>query len=473
MQSFQDTDNNSENLNEEDNSSINQQVPQFPQKKAPSYSREVPQILKLQNQFRNAQGNTRRELECQLIKRLVDLKKNTDSDWYRLNGVWAQKYTTYLYDNSSTLPGPIDNTDLLQNKNQVRNVDFFVVNETVWKFLLEEYSGGPEILDEKIPPSPTSNASSTTDRAKSVDISIISSVSQLDINPEIPIKGLKNELYFCYMHSTLQCMMSIQELNNFILNSINRQHSQSMTLCRNYQELLRQLKDTQYDYIKINSLRNTISKKFNPRHQHDAQEFLLFLISSLEDEINNFNKKQGQQHPKLPNIIEKYLKGQTISEIICKNCSHKSSITEDFLTLSLALNKINSINQSLDEFLKDELIQDYKCDSCHKKKTAIKKTRIIKLPQYLILHLKRFKFFPKSNKIIQHVKFSLESTFCGIKYSLVGIIVHSGSLEQGHYYSYCKRQNKWWLFNDQKIKQVNNIDVLQQQGYILFYQQLL
>ncbi|CAD8164606.1 unnamed protein product [Paramecium octaurelia] len=473
MQSYKDTDNNSENLNEEDNSSINKQVPQFPQKKAPSYSNEVPQILKLQNQFRIAQGNTRRELECQLIKRLVDLKKNSDSDWYRLNGAWAQKYTTYLYDNSSTLPGPIDNTDLLQKKNLVMNVDFYVVNETVWKFLLEEYSGGPEILDEKIPPSPSSNASSTTDRAKSVDISIVSYVSQLDINPEIPIKGLKNELYFCYMHSSLQCMMCIQELNNFILNNINRQHIQSMPLCTSYQELLRQLKDTQQDYIKINSLRNSITKKFNPKHQHDAQEFLLFLLSSFEDEINNFNKKNVQQQTILPNVIDQYLKGKMTSEIHCKNCSKKSQIMEEFLSLSLALLKINSINQSFDEFLKDELIQDYKCDSCHKKKTAIKKTRITKLPQYLILHLKRFKFFPKQNKIIQHIKFSLESSFCGIKYSLAGIIVHSGSLEQGHYYSFCKRQNKWWLFNDQKIKLVNNNDVLQQQGYILFYQQLL
>ena len=78
-----------------------------------------------------------------------------------------------------------------------------MVNETVWKFLLEEYSGGPEILDEKIPPSPSSNASSTTDRAKSVEISIVSYVSKLDKNPEIPIKGLKNELYYCYMHSCL------------------------------------------------------------------------------------------------------------------------------------------------------------------------------------------------------------------------------------------------------------------------------
>lgn len=44
------------------------------------------------------------------------MKKNFETDWYRLNGTWALKYNNYLYDNSNTLPGPIDNTELLTNK---------------------------------------------------------------------------------------------------------------------------------------------------------------------------------------------------------------------------------------------------------------------------------------------------------------------------------------------------------------------
>lgn len=52
------------------------------------------------------------------------------------------------------------------------------MNDIVWKFLVEEYGGGPEIIDEKVPPSPVSNVSSTTDRAKSADISMMSSISQ-------------------------------------------------------------------------------------------------------------------------------------------------------------------------------------------------------------------------------------------------------------------------------------------------------
>ncbi|CAD8188167.1 unnamed protein product [Paramecium octaurelia] len=473
MQQFRDTDNNSENLNEEDNSSINQHVPQFPPKKAPSFSMDGPQILPLLLQFRCAQGNNRRELECQLIKRLVNIKKNYEPVCYRLNGTWALKYTNYLYENSNTLPGPIDNTPLLQIKEPVRNRDYFVLTNTVWKFLLEEYGGGPELLEDKVPPSPVSAISSTTERAKSADISMMSSVSQQEVPSEIPIKGLKNELFFCYMHSILQCLMCIQELNHFILNSINRHNGQKMLYCECYKEMLLQIRDAQSDYIRINNLRTTISKKFNPKYQHDAQEFLLYLIMMMEDEIIEVNKEcEKKQQPTLENVVKKYLKGQIVSELICKNCKHKSVITEEFLTLSLALTKVSTVNQSLEEFLKDELIQDYQCDNCHKKNKAIKKTRITNLPRYLILHLKRFKFFPKQTKITQQIKFSIESNFCNTEYKLIGVIIHSGSLEQGHYYSFGRRQHKWWLFNDQRIKQANKIDVQQQQGYILFYQQL-
>lgn len=103
------------------------------------------------------------------------MKRNIEGDWFMLDIDWAKKYTEYLYDNSNTLPGPIDNTKILQRKNLIKNKDYYPVNETVWRFLVEEYRGGPEILHDKTPPTPTSNTSQ--DRSKSADISIMSSLS--------------------------------------------------------------------------------------------------------------------------------------------------------------------------------------------------------------------------------------------------------------------------------------------------------
>ncbi len=36
-------------------------------------------------------------------------------------------------------------------------------------------------------------------------------------------------------------------------------------------------------------------------------------------------------------------------------------------------------------------------------------------------------------------------------YELCGVVVHSGVAESGHYYSYIKKKNQWYEFNDTKI----------------------
>lgn len=89
----------------------------------------------------------------------------------------------------------------------------------------------------------------------------------------------------------------------------------------------------------------------------------------------------------------------------CKTCKNRSSICEEFITLPLAIQKVQSLSQSIEEFLKDEIIQDYMCEKCQKRRAAVKRTRISRLPRYLIFHLKRFKYFPKTNKITHPVKF--------------------------------------------------------------------
>jgi uncharacterized UBP type Zn finger protein len=42
------------------------------------------------------------------------------------------------------------------------------------------------------------------------------------------------------------------------------------------------------EYIKVGSLRQIASKQFNPRQQHDSAEFVLYLLSSMQEEMNAF-----------------------------------------------------------------------------------------------------------------------------------------------------------------------------------------
>ena len=72
------------------------------------------------------------------------------------------------------------------------------------------------------------------------------------------------------------------------------------------------------------------------------------------------------------------------------------------------------------------------------------------------------------------------------KYSLFGIIIHKGKyLRQGHYYSIVKRDKKWYICNDNVIKELiefsqeeyiffDKVDLahMNKNGYLFFYRKL-
>jgi ubiquitin C-terminal hydrolase len=49
-----------------------------------------------------------------------------------------------------------------------------------------------------------------------------------------------------------------------------------------------------------------------------------------------------------------------------------------------------------------------------------------------------------------------------LNYELIGLTVHLGSLDGGHYVAYTKREDKWFLFNDEDFEEVKESEVLKQ-----------
>ncbi|EGR34421.1 ubiquitin specific peptidase 31, putative [Ichthyophthirius multifiliis] len=140
------------------------------------------------------------------------------------------------------------------------------------------------------------------------------------------------------------------------------------------------------------------------------------------------------------------------------------------------------------------------CAFCQKNQKAFKQINLYTTPQVLILHLKRFK--TDQDKITKYISFPLQNLdlkdyvqkqytsqypFQGqdiiiqpqyklfqeknkLVYDLYAVINHQGNLNGGHYTAFAFNQDKWWLFNDSEVKQVNEKDVCTDQAYILFYQ---
>jgi ubiquitin C-terminal hydrolase len=153
----------------------------------------------------------------------------------------------------------------------------------------------------------------------------------------------------------------------------------------------------------------------------------------------------------------------------------------------------NNIEEALDQFVKEEILEDdntYYCEQYNKRIKASTKYLIKKLPRILMINLKRFEFnfitmqkqklndyceFPFNLNLYKwsydYIKGINKSTEEDYQYELVGVLVHCGTAESGHYYSFIKEREeksvnygKWFEFNDTRVSPFN-VDKLSEEAY--------
>ncbi len=133
------------------------------------------------------------------------------------------------------------------------------------------------------------------------------------------------------------------------------------------------------------------------------------------------------------------------------------------------------------------------CSRCNAKRTCTKRYTIEKLPNILVIHLKRFLKIRYNNKISLNVDYPIESLDMSkylsnnvdstltpssatsdrkCIYDLYGISLHSGTESSGHYVAYCKHpyRNRWNYFNDSSVREISKSSLQDANAYILFYQ---
>ena len=136
------------------------------------------------------------------------------------------------------------------------------------------------------------------------------------------------------------------------------------------------------------------------------------------------------------------------------------------------------------EFSKEEKLDRdnlYKCEKCKEESEANKKIEIYHVPKVLIIHLKRFNNNKKINTFIDFplrdldINEFIKSNDRVSKYDLFGVINHYGSMEYGHYTSYCLNyhDDTWYEYNDRIVnkipKEKENDTIVNKNAYILFY----
>ena len=138
-----------------------------------------------------------------------------------------------------------------------------------------------------------------------------------------------------------------------------------------------------------------------------------------------------------------------------------------------------SIDDCFKLFTRKEELSDIFCEKCNKKTNFIKYLDIERIPPYLVLVLKRFKYtLTHMDKIEFLVNFPTDhlnlKDYTSQKklsqnYDLYGIINHGGTMTHGHYYSIIKPKNIWMKFDDSYVYE-NEGNIETSNAYLLIYQ---
>jgi ubiquitin carboxyl-terminal hydrolase 34 len=222
--------------------------------------------------------------------------------------------------------------------------------------------------------------------------------------------------------------------------------------------------------------------------QMDVDEFFNLLFDRIEGQFKHMLEKSR---------FRRLYGGVLCHTIKSRECSHVSTREEDFAAIQCDVRGKHTLEDSLSSYVQGEMMDGgmtvinhanldnkYSCEACGRHVDAVKQISIKSLPDNLIFHLKRFEYavdlnkrikvndyfsFPDTIDLYPYTLGHIEMQEMGIKrpaqetqeiYELVGVLVHTGTAESGHYYSYIRdprstsagSKAQWFEFNDSDVK---------------------
>lgn len=302
--------------------------------------------------------------------------------------------------------------------------------------------------------------------------------------------GLTNLGNTCYLNAALQILSHIHELNHYLLSvrQLNKINDSVLTIewISLYKLIWSQncIISPNRFVSKIKELSNDKNGKFSNFDQNDANEYFYFMLDCIHNSLNKLDqniKLKKTNNQALNHEIDIYeindcsIIHSLFSSFLVYTYVNKETQSVEFtkyephfmIELSIPLVDNISIEDCINFTFQEELLDTLWYDEkTNEKKQLVKKTDFGYYPNILVIHLKRW-IHTKKNKQIVHFNecLSLNKN----NYELFGIINHEGNVFGGHYYSYIKK-NKWFVFDDNTISQVQ--DIVSDKNYCLFYRKI-
>ncbi len=318
------------------------------------------------------------------------------------------------------------------------------------------------------------------------------------------VPGIANLGNTCYLNTAVQCLAHCPSFVGF-MKSTDVEHS----LVAQLKDVLNILWSEDAQGVMPRGLLGAVKESIPSLYIHeenDIQEFLVLLIDRLNTalkvqspprppplEEEAASKPWGrlkakvdaawhQSHAKDYSPLVDIFHGQSISQVVCGDCGKIFHNYEPFTTLCVPLSA-DTVTGCLERYLDHEHVNAeagddgcWTCDDCKGKPKSLKSTKFWRLPEVLMLVVKRF----TPSLLKNHAKLGVERVLNMRKYSLgpsphntydlCAIACHSGSYGSGHYHAVCRRPgNKWYVIDDVHINAVPAPET-SGNGYVFFYQ---
>jgi ubiquitin C-terminal hydrolase len=284
--------------------------------------------------------------------------------------------------------------------------------------------------------------------------------------------GLRNFSSTCYMNSLMQQLFMMEPIRDGILNStLTSEENLEDNLLYQMQTIMANLLESEKEFYApigfCQAFKGYDGQSIDVRVQQDADEFLNLLFDKLEELIKNTDQA---------NLLRNHIGGSLVHEIdSCEtDFPYHGEREEHFYRISLDVKNKKSLEEALDLYIKDEMLEGdnkYHCEQYQLKVTAKKRCLLSTMANTVIIHLKRFEFdysTMQRSKINDYCEFPILINFRNWAkkedksdeyyiYELAGVLLHSGVADSGHYTSIIKdrKSQRWYKFDDRYVEFYN------------------
>lgn len=244
------------------------------------------------------------------------------------------------------------------------------------------------------------------------------------------------------------------------------------------------------NYIELSKECNKKIK--NSESMEERKSIIQYLNNYRKTHLSIISKYNGLKY--LVDIYKKQynpfiyqIQSILVNEVECSECKNVTSSYENTPVLQLYVKE--SLQESLEQLVKTESIENYKCSVCDVNREINKTCKIWRTPSVLFIQLKRFEIMPngriRKNNLSVDIPLTIDlSPYCdetmlteqkiNRKYNLKGFSNHMGSLNGGHYTADCLcivDNETWYRFDDSHVSRNTNKMIDTSNAYILMYEQ--